>query len=294
VIMHKRVYIVLAVGLVILAGLIAWQGLRQQEPVYGGKTLTLWLRTYAPSASFRLHSPEWNAADDAVRHMGTNCFPILLRLIRQKDSPAKLWLVAFAQKHGMTKRIHFVPAAARNVAASRAFIALGNMAKDAVPALVRMYDENITTESRSAIEDALAWIGPAAKPAIPLLVRGTTNANPRVRANALWALGEIHAEPEVCVRCLIQALNDSDDWARLSAAHALGMFGTDAKSAVPALTEMTNVSNIFNGGFVTTRLQVMAEARNALDKINSRIDEAHDEDFPNYGIPGLDSLTSPR
>jgi len=292
--MQKRVYIVLAVVVVVLAGVAAWQGLRQQEPVYGGKTLTLWLRTYAPSSSSRLHSPEWNAADDAVRHMGTNCFPILLRMIRQKDSPSKLWLVAFTRKHGLTKRIHFVLAAVRNVEASRAFIALGDGAKDAVPALVRMYDEKITVESRSAIEDALAWIGPAAKPAIPLLVRGTTNANPRVRANALWALGEIHAEPEVCVPCLIQALNDSDDWARLSAAHALGMFGTDAKSAVPALTEMTNVSPLLSRGIFSTRLQAMLEARNALRKIDPPVVWPTSESFLDYGVPAEDAPISPR
>jgi hypothetical protein len=184
---RKRVHIAVAVLLAVLVSVIAWQVVqasRERQPVYGGKSLTLWLRTYAPSSSFGLHSLEWNEADDAVRHLGTNCIPILLRMIRQKDSPAKSWLVAFAQKHGLTKKIHFVPAAVRNVEASRAFIALGDLVKDAVPALVKMYDDNITAESRSAIEDALAWIGPAAKPSIPLLMRATTNANPRVRANA--------------------------------------------------------------------------------------------------------------
>jgi HEAT repeats len=292
--MQKRVYIVLAVVVVVLAGVAAWQGLRQQEPVYGGKTLPLWLRTYAPSSSSRLHSPEWNAADDAVRHMGTNCIPILLRMIRQKDSSAKVWIVAFAQKHGLTKRIHFVPAAVRNVEASRAFIALGDGAKDAVPALVKLYDDKITAESRSAIEDALAWIGPAAKPAIPLLLRAATNSTPKVRANALWALGEIHAEPKLCVPCLIQALNDSDDWARLSAAHALGMFGTDAKSAVPALTEMTNVSPMLSRGIFSTRLQAMQEARNALRKIDPPVVSPTSESFLDYGVPAEDAPISPR
>lgn len=295
--MRKRVHIAVAVLLAVLVSVIAWQVVhasRERQPVYGGKSLTLWLRTYAPSSSSGLHSREWNEADEAVRHLGTNCIPILLRMIRQKDSPAKLWLVAFAQKHGLTKRIHFVPAAVRNVEASRAFIALGDKAKDAVPALVKMYDDNLTAESQGAIEDALAWIGPAAKPAIPLLMRATTNANSRVRASALWALGEIHAEPELCVPWLIHALNDSDDWARLSAAHALGMFGTDAKSAVPSLMELTNGTRIFNGGFVTTRLQVVAEARNALKKINPPVVSPSIETFPDYGIPAAESPIPPR
>lgn len=296
--MRKRVHIALAVVLVVLVSVIACQmlqGSRERQPVYGGKALTLWLRTYDPSSPFGRHSPEWNATDDAVRHMGTNCIPILLRMIRQKDSPPELWLVAFARKHTLlTKRIHFVPAAVRNVEASRAFIVLGAMAKDAVPALVKMNDENISAESQCAIEDALAWIGPAAKPAIPLTVRASTNANPRVRASALWALGEIHAEPELCVPCLVQALNDSDDWARLSAAHALGMFGPDAKPAVPALSELTNAATVLKGGMRSMRIQVMLEARNALKKINPPVAPTPDENSPDFGIPGADSSIFPR
>ncbi len=296
-VMRLRAHIALAVVLAVLVSAIAWQMLqasRERQPVYGGKALTLWLRTYDPSSPFGRHSPEWNAADDAVRHMGTNCIPILLRMIRQKDSPTKLWVIAFAQKHRLTKRIHFVPAAVRNVQASRAFIVLGDMAKDAVPALVKMNDDNISAESRCAIEDALAWIGPAAKPAIPLLVRATTNANPRVRASALWALGEIHAEPELCVPCLIQALNDSDDWARLSAAHALGKFGTDAKSAVPALTELTNAATILKGGIRSMQMQVMWEARSALKRIDPPVVSPASETLFDFGISAEDAPIFPR
>jgi hypothetical protein len=67
---------------------LARQGPR--VPVYRGKSLPVWLRTYAVSSSSRLHSREWNEADDAVRHMGTNCIPVLLHMIREKDSKLKL------------------------------------------------------------------------------------------------------------------------------------------------------------------------------------------------------------
>ena len=45
-------------------------------PVYRSKALTLWLRTYAPSSSPGRNSRAWNEADDAVRHIGTNCIPM--------------------------------------------------------------------------------------------------------------------------------------------------------------------------------------------------------------------------
>jgi HEAT repeat protein len=161
------------------------------------------------------------------------------------------------------------------------------MARDAVPALVEMYHDDLTADSQSAIEDALAWIGPAAKPAISLLLGAATNSNPRVRANALWALGEIHSEAALCVPELIRALGDSDDWARLSAAHALGMFGTNAKSAVPALTELTNTRWLANG-MLTMRLQAQLEARKALNKIDPHTVSPKGEAFPGFVIPGTD------
>jgi len=293
---RKRVHIAVAVLLAVLVSVIAWQVVhasRERQPVYGGKSLTLWLRTYAPSSSSGLHSREWNEADEAVRHLGTNCIPILLRMIRQKDSPAKLWLVAFAQKHGLTKRIHFVPAAVRNVEASRAFIALGDKAKDAVPALVKMSDEDLSAESRSAIEDALAWIGPAAKPAIRLLLRSAASSDPGVRANALWALGEIRAEPELCVPVLIDALTNSVGWVRVSAAHALGMFGPQAWSAVPSLSQLTNISGVFSASTIV-EIQVRGEARNALRKIESGAVSPSSRPVPDSGIPAVDWLLPPQ
>ena len=41
--MRKRVYIALAVLLVTLAGVIAWQVRRLREPVYQGEPLSFWL-----------------------------------------------------------------------------------------------------------------------------------------------------------------------------------------------------------------------------------------------------------
>jgi HEAT repeat protein len=213
-------------------------------------------------------------------------------MIREKDSRLKLLLVSLVQKQRLVK-VHFVLAAERNVEASRAFIVLGDVAKGAVPALAKMCDEDLAADSRSAIEDALAWIGPASKPAISVLLRGATNSNPRVRANALWALGEVHAEPELCVPVLIHALGDSNDWVRLSGAHALGMFGTEAQSAVPSLRQMTNIIGVF-GSSATMGLQVNLEARNALRKIDSGVVSPSSKTVPESGFPAADWFLSPQ
>lgn len=211
-------------------------------------------------------SPAWKATDDALRHIGTNATPFLLKNLRARDYNLKLTLVAWAQKQHLIK-IHFVPAAVRNIEASRAFIVLGNTAKDAIPDLIKAYDETQSVEARSAIEDAFAWIGPDARPALPLLLRAATNSNNRVRASALWALGEIHAEPNFCVPALLQGLNDRDSWVQTSAAHALGMFGPDASAAIPALAQFAQLSRSSGSSMSFSFSQVHLEARGALRKI---------------------------
>jgi hypothetical protein len=259
-----RVRIIATSGLVVLVGFV-WVLVCQvpQDPIYNGKKLTVWIHTYTTAGRF---SRVGNEADDAVRHIGTNCIPVLLKMLSQKDSALKLRVFEWVRKQRLIK-IHFVPAAVRNREASMAFIVLGDGAKGAVPALVKMLNENISPESQSAIEDALAWIGPAAEPAVTSLLRGATNSVPRVRASALWALGEIHAEQAFCIPALLHALKDSDDWVRLSAAHALGMFGADAHSAVPSLKELANVHQSSQLKSMAA-IQASFEARRALRKID--------------------------
>jgi hypothetical protein len=72
-------------------------GRATREPVYEGKTLVRWLRTYAPSSKAQRNSQEWKKADDAVRQSGTNCMPVLLQMLRAKDSRLKLGLISLAR-----------------------------------------------------------------------------------------------------------------------------------------------------------------------------------------------------
>jgi hypothetical protein len=237
------------------------------DPVYGGKPLSVWLQTYDPLSPHARGSREWKEADDAVRHIGTNSIPLLLDCLRKSDSSLKLKLVALARKQNFIK-VRFVPAPTRNREASMAFIALGNTARDAVLRLMKIYNENHSRESQCAVAEVLGWIGPAADRAVPLLIGAATNPDARIRANALWALGEIHAEPHLCVPELIRALDDADGSVRLSAAHALGMFGSDAQAAIPSLMVLTNNPAGTPGTFAFARIQETMKATSALKKID--------------------------
>jgi hypothetical protein len=261
-----------------------------REPVYHGKALTLWLQTYDPSSPFDKGSPEWSQTDDAVLHIGSNGMPVLLQMLSASDSELTLQFVRLVQRQRLMK-IHFVPAMTQNIEASRAFIVLGDAAKDAVPELIKVFDGNHSFESQAAIEDALSWIGPGAEPALPLLLGAATNVNHKVRANALWALGEIRAEAQICVPVLIHALSDTDSGTRLSAAHALGMFGSDAESAIPALTRLSSPATFWGPmGFD----QAMIEAQNALRQINRPVVSSSGERVTESELPNLNPLLIPR
>src|SRR5437867_2521606 len=76
-----------AAGILLLAfvALCLWRTAGLREPVYEGKPLTRWLQGHVAScaADPRFNSPEWNKkAVAAVRRIGTNAIPTLLRMIR--------------------------------------------------------------------------------------------------------------------------------------------------------------------------------------------------------------------
>jgi HEAT repeat protein len=122
--------------------------------------------------------------------------------------------------------------------AARRVAALGPLAQDAAPELIRLLAARMgridpDEEVRSAAETALAQIGPAA---IPALVAALQNSDVLIRSGAANALGRIGSEPDRIVPALVTALGDERVAVRSAAASALKQFGPAAAPAVPALT----------------------------------------------------------
>src|SRR5262249_51334050 len=116
---------------------------------------------------------EYIAADVALRQIGTNSVPYLLRLIRERDSVIKTKFIELVQKQHV---VRFNPTTAweLNQRAVSGFHILGTAASNAVPALVEALQARVSPDSESACARALAEIGPGAINAIPAL----TNAYP--------------------------------------------------------------------------------------------------------------------
>lgn len=228
----------LAVLLVAGLGGLAWLVLRPCEPVYQGKPLSFWLGGYYSIQRERTgDEASYNQGAKAVRQAGTNAIPILLRLLRAKDTVLTFRILRLAQKQPFIKLRHS-SALLRSTRAAEGFAILGADGKGAVPALIEIYEQNLP-ETRLATVAALGSIGPAAKPAVPLLLQGLNATNYYVRAAYITALGQIHGEPALVVPALLGFLYP-DIEARGPAAEALGKFGPEARRAVPALVALLN------------------------------------------------------
>jgi hypothetical protein len=247
--MRNRLQIALAVLLVAVGGVIVsvivWQLLQWREPVYQGESLSSWLNNVDSTGKLSA------SAAEAVRQMGTEALPTLLRMLRAKDSSLKLKLIDWAERQPIVKIKH-TPAEELNLRAKCAFAALGAKAQSAVPALIEIANQKISLESQTDAIHALGFIGPPAKEAVPSLLRWATNADQEVRFGAIYALGEIHAEPERVLPVLINALHDPASGVQHGAVWALQYFGPDAKVAVPALAELLNAPYDYESRFAAT------------------------------------------
>ncbi len=212
---------------------------REVEPVYHGLPLSYWLKGYYASTN----APTRADTDAAMRQMGTNASPTLLRMLRGSDS---LLTDKVAEKLGLwLYRHNFVKFNPPMQSDMKHFFALWGMSamdpeatRSAVPQLIEIYDRQPNRLARQIVAAVLSEIGPPAKAAVPELLQGTADTNDNVRMDCIFALGQIHAEPDRAVPVLTKCLRDPLSQIRGSAARALGTFGEDARPALPALKDL--------------------------------------------------------
>ena len=238
---RKRLKFTFAGLLVVLigAGILAF--LHDNEPRYEGKRLSTWMKGFWPRAGLGFvmplsEEPEYVKAVEALRSVGTNATPTLLKMLRASDPPWKVKLMGLANRQKFIP-IRFESAAEQNVLASMAFREFEG-ASNAVPDLIQIYHENHSEFSQHSVVSVLGSIGPAAELAVPSLIPAAVHGNGSIRGNAIAALGGIHARPDLVIPVLTNALLDPDLMIRSAAASGLGQFGGQARSAIPALVEL--------------------------------------------------------
>lgn len=239
-----RILLILLFVACFCIGAIIWQMWSPSvpDPIYKGKPLSYWLTGFVPDPVTGTNPPppqvKWEAAREAVQHLGTNALPLLLQILREPDHPLKERLCALAAKQHFIKIHQPVPAFIRK---HRAINALSELRTNVIPVISQMmeiYDRHPGVLSDQIVPGVLSMLGPPAEIAIPMLIRGTSHTNAFVRQNSALALGNIHAQPELVVPVLIRCLQDPFPNVQANASFSLGQFGSKARPAVPAMLQL--------------------------------------------------------
>jgi hypothetical protein len=240
---RRRILILLAASVLPAIGVVAfWPG--EREPEYNGKKLSEWLREYrqpvgamAPTIS--------QEAPDAVRHIGTNALPFLVKWIRDdRDMPrwrAKLFHIAYTwnlQSSARKKALEFI--AQRQLLAYRAtwaFQILGQSATPAIPELTRVARDG----NESSAFQALTALASVAKQSFLPLLAFANDRNYKWRIQAISALGDTArtgADAHTVVVSLTEYLKDPDPTIVYATANVLGRLNLESEISVPALAEL--------------------------------------------------------
>lgn len=227
----KSVLVIVAVG-IILAW--AWMPKSPPEPEYAGRTLTQWLERLIDYGG----NPEvWNECADAIRQIGTNGLPLLLQMVEVPEEPWRSQVNALGQRVGLTASV-VKDDSVKKRTARIAFSILGPEAQSALPEMLLILSRCRTSEDRGFVIESISWIGTAAEPAIPALVKVAQSGGQTECYFVCRALARIARQPEISVPFLTDQLSHPDRWARQRAADALGKFTTNAISATPELVKL--------------------------------------------------------
>jgi hypothetical protein len=226
--MRKRFRIALAILLVAVVGGVAWQMLREREPVYQGKRLSAWLaeldKEMPPSNYVGTNGP----AAAAIQHMGTNAIPHLRRLLKARDSRLKIALMAFSNKQRWVS-IHLTPADDWHRRAALAAFCLGPHGSPLMADIMGLFRSGNYQEAFTVatVLGRIGYCNPETVPALLAALNEPPNTPPGLHDRAALAflclsqcMEFVNADRpdafhgpgyEVAVPALLQALNAPND-----------------------------------------------------------------------------------
>jgi hypothetical protein len=246
---RKRLIIASATGLLAGAAIIVLLAGNPGagEPMYEGRTLSRWLQDHVENSSANppIGSAGWKEAELALRQIGTNAIPTLLKMLSATESHAFV-----IQAHRLANRMRLTTnqyryATQRNEEACYAFKILGASASNAVPELIRIYQQkiqqtNATPISVQCASVALGNIGAPASNALPVLFRQFTNTDNQKRFDAVSAAMRIGNDPAVMLPAMIPMLKDPQHGIRWNASSSFERLGWRARAAAPDLLAALN------------------------------------------------------
>lgn len=185
----KRICLITALlALIFLVGLAAVI-LRAREPGYRGRTLSGWIRAADEPDK---HGIERGTAINAIRQIGPDAIPVLLKWVQAKDYPMKRKLLAWLTQH---PSIHFPikPDADYHFLALNGFAYLGSDARGAWPTFIQWTyskDLNYRIAGLVLLQETL----PDRETFLPTLLRLIHDSDPIVQIQARSVLRRMYLE----------------------------------------------------------------------------------------------------
>ncbi len=246
--MRKRKRLLLfIVGCFLVAGVL-WVTLRNPEPQYEGRPLSYWVLR---DNQFRKANAEKLRVEAAIRHIGTNGLPFLLKWI-QYEQPAWRTKAIYLALRVTTREFanRFRDRRSETLAANsvNALGALGEQATPIYPELLRLLAGPPAPNKARRIALVLVARGTNA---LPVLISAMDDpARSPNRSYVLWAIRVIHPPPDLAatavpglLRCLSETnCSDAEAFSRTNLPHLaslsatmLGELQTVPDVVVPAL-----------------------------------------------------------
>jgi hypothetical protein len=169
----KRLRIILISLAVLLVGVLVLCLVQPKEPSYQGRKLSEWLRYYYESGwdldKFADVGASTRASEHAVKEIGTNAIPALLRWLKTKASPIKIKLNSLLDRQSVIS-FRFKTTNDWSKLAECGFLMLGDDAMPAVPALVRLSNSQDEKQREHALL-CILYIDKDKKRLLPVLLQ---------------------------------------------------------------------------------------------------------------------------
>ena len=258
---RKALVLLLLLACIAIAGLVVTTR-KHSEPTYNGKPLSEW-------CDESIADIETTQQVHAIRQIGTNALPFLLKWLQSQPTPFEEKVSAWLAP------LHIDPSYQKSKRLDEAvlgFWALGEDAKPAIPALISLVDSTNNLDRLWALE-ALGAIGNAALPALLDVVTNSLAHTNCDRLDMIAAVRGLKTNAVLAQSALLAHIRDPDPQVASAALYVLGtLVLEDDTMAIPA-DSRTNIVPALCANLDTTNKLILAHIIRALAQYHTDGDQ---------------------
>jgi hypothetical protein len=187
----KRLRLIALIVAVLLAGGFALHLFQSREPRYQGRSLVEWMDDYG-RASASASDVEMDISRRAVKQIGSNAIPFLLKELSTKDTALEERLKLWLQRQPLVQ-FHFKYAWEHRLQGLEGFAILEQDASCAVPDLVELSRDNDADIRRTAL-NILCLLKPKQDILLPILLQAFHDPSAPIRDIAAVRLHQLYPD----------------------------------------------------------------------------------------------------